>query len=421
MTQEDAVATCRSSPTGRRTGAGETVDGVMEAADARAVVERLQREAYFPIRVAAAGRARRPARWAAPALRQRRVRQPRRPRLHPAAGHPRRGRAAARPRPGHPGRAGAHAARCARSSPTCCTACAAARRWPTRWPSTTRGRSRACTSTWCGPARRAACSRRAAPAGRVPRGAREFREAVVSALIYPVAAHGVGAAAVIFLHDLRHPALRRHLRGPRPDDPAAHPDPPRASAAVVQRLLVGCWRSLAMPACWPAAWLLATPRGRLGGDRLAAAAAASRARSSLKIEMARFARDPRHAAQERRRRDPGALAVVGEMLTNQVARRAVVGAGRRRQARRPGWPGPWPRRRRSRPWPSTWCAWARRPAGSRRCCSGRGTFEADTRKLVKRLIAPARARHHPGHGRAWWASSWWPCCWRSSPSTSCPL
>ena len=34
--------------------AGQTVDGVMEASDASAVVERLQREAYFPIRVEAA-------------------------------------------------------------------------------------------------------------------------------------------------------------------------------------------------------------------------------------------------------------------------------------------------------------------------------------------------------------------------------
>src|SRR5258705_11914688 len=31
---------------------GQTIDGVMEAADARAVIERLQRDAYFPIRVA---------------------------------------------------------------------------------------------------------------------------------------------------------------------------------------------------------------------------------------------------------------------------------------------------------------------------------------------------------------------------------
>src|SRR2546427_11698769 len=30
---------------------GQTIDGVMEAPDARAVIERLQRDAYFPIRV----------------------------------------------------------------------------------------------------------------------------------------------------------------------------------------------------------------------------------------------------------------------------------------------------------------------------------------------------------------------------------
>ena len=31
---------------------GQTIDGVMEASDARSVVERLQRDAYFPIQVA---------------------------------------------------------------------------------------------------------------------------------------------------------------------------------------------------------------------------------------------------------------------------------------------------------------------------------------------------------------------------------
>ncbi len=34
---------------------GQTIDGVMEAADARAVIERLRKEAYFPIKVAAQG------------------------------------------------------------------------------------------------------------------------------------------------------------------------------------------------------------------------------------------------------------------------------------------------------------------------------------------------------------------------------
>ena len=34
---------------------GQTIDGVMEAVDARAVVERLRKEAYFPIKVLAQG------------------------------------------------------------------------------------------------------------------------------------------------------------------------------------------------------------------------------------------------------------------------------------------------------------------------------------------------------------------------------
>ena len=34
---------------------GQTVDGVMEATDARAVIERLHREAYFPVRVTPQG------------------------------------------------------------------------------------------------------------------------------------------------------------------------------------------------------------------------------------------------------------------------------------------------------------------------------------------------------------------------------
>src|SRR5882762_7416826 len=38
---------------------GQTIDGVMEAADARAVVERLQRDAYFPITIAPQGQQRR--------------------------------------------------------------------------------------------------------------------------------------------------------------------------------------------------------------------------------------------------------------------------------------------------------------------------------------------------------------------------
>jgi general secretion pathway protein F len=53
---------------------GQTIDGVMEAADARAVVERLHREAYFPIRVVAHGERRAWLSLAMPArIRQREI------------------------------------------------------------------------------------------------------------------------------------------------------------------------------------------------------------------------------------------------------------------------------------------------------------------------------------------------------------
>ncbi len=44
---------------------GQTIDGVMDAPDARAVVERLQKDAYYPIKVTATASARRSCGWAA--------------------------------------------------------------------------------------------------------------------------------------------------------------------------------------------------------------------------------------------------------------------------------------------------------------------------------------------------------------------
>jgi type II secretion system protein F len=52
---------------------GRTIDGVMEAPDARAVVEQLQRDAYFPIRIAPQGEGRTAFGLSWPALGQRRV------------------------------------------------------------------------------------------------------------------------------------------------------------------------------------------------------------------------------------------------------------------------------------------------------------------------------------------------------------
>ena len=52
---------------------GQTIDGVMEAPDARAVIERLQRDAYFPIEVASQEQGRGLAGFAWPALGQGRI------------------------------------------------------------------------------------------------------------------------------------------------------------------------------------------------------------------------------------------------------------------------------------------------------------------------------------------------------------
>lgn len=52
---------------------GQPIDGVMEAPDARAVVERLQRDAYFPIAVVPQDQQRRILDWARPSIASRRV------------------------------------------------------------------------------------------------------------------------------------------------------------------------------------------------------------------------------------------------------------------------------------------------------------------------------------------------------------
>ena len=87
--------------------AGQTIDGVMEAPDARAVVERLQRDAYFPIKVAPQDERRRA--WAWPGRRRAAAACAGRDLLaaHPAARHAVRGGPAARPRARHPRGAGA--------------------------------------------------------------------------------------------------------------------------------------------------------------------------------------------------------------------------------------------------------------------------------------------------------------------------
>src|ERR1051326_5457704 len=86
---------------------GQTIDGVMEAVDARAVAEQLRKDSYYPITVAAQSE-----------------------------------------RTGVFSLGGTRAPASAPSSATFFAACGAAARSARRWPSTTPARSRACTSTW---------------------------------------------------------------------------------------------------------------------------------------------------------------------------------------------------------------------------------------------------------------------------------
>ena len=197
----------------------------------------------------------------------------------------------------------------------------------------------------------------------------EFRDALVSALIYPVLLTGVGAAAVVFLHDLRHPALRRPSSRTSARPFPCRPDPPLGERGA-PALLVAARRSRgAGAACSASRMVLATPRGRLAGRSPAPAAAGRWAQVIVKTEVARFTRIlgtllqsgvPMLGGPRRGQGDdgqPGAGAARWSGLGDGVAAR-----------RRPR-PADGRARASSRRWPSTWCGSARRRAGSRRCCS----------------------------------------------------
>jgi general secretion pathway protein F len=213
----------------------------------------------------------------------------------------------------------------------------------------------------------------------------EFRDAVVSALIYPVLLTGVGAAAVVFLMAFVIPRFAVIFR----DLGATIPLPTlillEASGAI-QRY----WWLLALLAgggVLASRMVLATPRGRLGADRLLLRLPVA-GEVIVKTEVARFTRILGTLLRSGVAMIP-ALAVVKDMLGNQVLARAVDGLGEG----------------------------ARRGAGLAQPMAEAGTFpplavhmvrvgeetgrleetllqvaaslEADTRKLVKRLIALA--------------------------------
>ena len=379
---------------------GQTIDGVMEAPDARAVVERLRKDAYFPIKVAAQGERRRlglawpDRRLAACASRDLLALTQQLATLFEAGLPLDRALAileelAPTPRVRtivtdllHSVRGGSSLAR--------------------RSPSTTRGRSRASTSTWCGRARRAACSR--SRCGGWPsswRRAAAFNEALVSALAYPAAViTGVGAAAIVFLMTFVIPRFATIFNDLGQTIPLPTQILLRVSAAHAA-LLVGAARSLAMAGVL--AWRIVDWRRRRAGSRGTSSLLRLPIVGALvlKIETARFART---LGTMLKSGVPvlGALAVVGDMLANQALGARGRAAGRRRQARRHA----------SRPADAR--AHARFPplaVHMVRVGEETGRLEEmllkvadDVRdrrsQLSSSACSAARARHHPGHGGA---------------------
>jgi type II secretory pathway component PulF len=158
----------------------------------------------------------------------------------------------------------------------------------------------------------------------------EFRDALVSALIYPVLLTGVGAAAVVFLMTFVIPRFAGIFK----DLGATIPLPTRIlleASGFVQHYgwLLGL---LAAAAVLGGRMVLATPRGRLAADRLLLRLPLA-GEVIVKSEMARFTRILGTLLRSGVAMIP-ALAVVKDMLGNQVLARAAesLGDGVRRGA-----------------------------------------------------------------------------------------
>jgi len=302
---------------------GQTIHGVMEAADARAVVERLQREAYFPIAIAAQDQRRRVFGLA-----------------WPEAG---RGRVAGRDLVAFTqqlatlAEAGLPLDRAlaiqAELAPTA--------RLRAITADVLRGvRGGSSLADALGAHHPRPFSRlyvnmvRAGEKGGVLETtlrrlagfleeSQEFRDALVSALIYPVLLTGVGAGAVVFLMAFVIPRFAVIFN----DLGATIPLPTlillEASAAIHRYwwLLV----LLSAGGVLAGRTVLATPRGRLGADRLLLRLPLA-GEVIVKSEVARFTRILGTLLRSGVAMIP-ALTVVRDMLGNQVLARAVEGLG----------------------------------------------------------------------------------------------
>ncbi len=213
----------------------------------------------------------------------------------------------------------------------------------------------------------------------------EFRDALVSALIYPVLLTGVGAAAVVFLMTFVIPRFATIFK-----DLGATIPLPTLMLLEASRVIHDYWWLLALVVVGgllASRVVLSTPRGRLGADRLLLRLPLA-GEVIVKTEVARFTRILGTLLRSGVAMI-AALTVVKDMLGNQVLARAVegLGDGARRGA---GLAQPMAE---ARLFPPLAVHMVRVGEETGRLdetlLQVAASLEADTRKLVKRLIALA--------------------------------
>jgi general secretion pathway protein F len=364
---------------------GQTVDGVMEAPDVRAVVERLQRDAYFPIKIAPQHRARRFLGLAWPELGRGRVAGRDLVALTQQlatlleAGLPLDRALAIQAELAPTPRLRlimADVLRTVRGGSS--LADALARYHPRPFSRLYINMVRAGEK---GGVLETALRRLAEFLAE----SQEFRDALVSALIYPVMLTGVGVAAVVFLMAFVIPRFATIFK-----DLGATIPLPTLILLEVSGALGRYWWLLALLAVGgvlASRMLLATPRGRLAADRLLLRLPIA-GEVIVKTEVARFTRILGTLLGSGIAMI-AALTVVKEMLANQVLAQAVDGLtdGARRGA---GLAQPMAD---SGVFPPLAIHMVRVGEETGRLeemlLRVAAAFEADTRKLVKRLIALA--------------------------------
>ena len=140
----------------------------------------------------------------------------------------------------------------------------------------------------------------AAPARRVPRGGAGVPRRAGLRADLPAAAHRRRRRRGRLPDDLRHPALRGDLQGPGRDHPAAHADPARGERR-------SCSTTGGCSGCWPRPARCRQPRGagdpREAGSMPTGCCCACRSRAGHRPDRrGPLHAHPRHPAQERRAR-----------------------------------------------------------------------------------------------------------------------